>query len=74
MATPAPLLHWVPNTGSRPAHLSDESEVVLRFANGQEITTEVRGWYWGMHRRMPGIILAWAQADGSIDTAEQVSA
>jgi len=69
-----PLLHWVPNTGKRPAHLHDESEIVLRFANGSECTTEVRGWHWGMHRRMPGTIIAWAHADGSPDNAAALKA
>lgn len=52
---------WQPNKGELP--VAPESEVVLRFANGTMSATTIAGsWHWGMHRRMPGIIVAWAHA------------
>ena len=54
------VIHWVPNEGAMP--VDPECEVILRFGNGTETTTTAGHWHWGMHRIMPGTIIAWAHA------------
>lgn len=55
---------WVPNIGKMICHPDDR--VILRFANGETSdATRAGDWHWGMHRVMPGTILAWQHAGRS---------
>lgn len=52
---------WTPNIGKMIC--APSARVVLMFGNGKVSEPTTAGeWHWGMHRRMPGTIIAWRHA------------